>query len=226
MFDDRNIALYKDKFDKIKKLNVAIVGLGGVGSIIPLSLVRVGVKSLIIVDKDKVEESNLNRQLAYDKNDIGQYKAEVLAKKLTDLRDDLSLTYRISRVDKMFNFSIFKNVDYIIDCIDDIEGKKELIKYALNNHKKIIISCGMGKRFFPSKVTITTLNKTYNDPLAKKLRYELRKEEINIDRLPCCFSFELASDSNPYLIASSVFVPNSAGLLMASFVINDYLSIR
>lgn len=229
--DDINLrskALYKDKFEKIKNLKVAIIGLGGVGSIIPISLIRSNVKSLLLIDKDKVELSNLNRQVGYDKNDINKYKGDVLKNKLSLLNDNLSIDIKNEKIDEYFDFNIFSSYDYIVDCIDDIKAKILLIKYSLKNNKKIISSLGMGKKYFPSKIEMTTLNKTYNDKLAKKLRYELKKEEnIDLKKIVVCFSSELNDESfDKNIIASSFFVPNTAGIMIASYIINDYLDIK
>lgn len=225
--DLRSKALYKEKFEKIKEMKVAIIGLGGVGSIIPISLIRSGVKSLLLIDKDKVEISNLNRQIAYDKNDINKYKVSVLKDKLSLMHDNLSINIINEKIDKNFNFSIFNDYDYILDCIDDIKAKILLIKYSLNNNKRIISSLGMGKKYFPNKIEITTLNKTYNDRLAKKLRYELKKEEVDLKKVVVCFSNEITKEEfSKDVIASSFFVPNAAGIMIASYLINDYLKIK
>ncbi len=225
--DLRTKALYKEKFDKIKDLKVAVIGIGGVGSIIPLSLVRSGVKTIALVDKDKVEESNINRQEAYNLDDINQYKCDVLKEKLNKLNKDLNIKIKNERIDENFDFSFLLDNDYIIDCIDDIKAKILLIKFALKNNIKIISSLGMGKKFFPSKNEITTLNKTYNDPLAKKIRYEIKKEGLELSGVRVCFSSEqVKEDFDKNVIASSFFVPNSAGILIAAHVLNDFLDIK
>ena len=227
--DLRNKALYLDKFEDLSKYKITIIGLGGVGSIIPLSLVRVGIKKLVLIDKDKVELSNLNRQIAYDINDVNKLKVDALKEKLVKLREKNSLDISIypSKIDDDFNLNILDDSDYIIDAIDDIKAKIKLIKYALTNNKKIISSLGMGKRIDTSKIEITSLNKTHDDPLAKKLRYLLKKEGINeLNKIMCVFSFEVIDKSkfiDNNVIASSVFVPNVAGLSIANYVINDLL---
>ena len=227
--DLRNKALYLDKFEDLSKYKITIIGLGGVGSIIPLSLVRVGIKKLVLIDKDKVELSNLNRQIAYDINDVNKLKVDALKEKLVKLREENSLDISIypSKIDDDFNLNILDDSDYIIDAIDDIKAKIKLIKYALTNNKKIISSLGMGKRIDTSKIEITSLNKTHDDPLAKKLRYLLKKEGINeLNKIMCVFSFEVIDKSkfiDNNIIASSVFVPNVAGLSIANYVINDLL---
>ena len=226
--DLRNKALYLNNFEKLSKYKISIIGLGGVGSIIPLSFIRVGIKKLVLIDKDKVELSNLNRQIAYDIDDIGKLKVEALKEKLVKLRKENTLDISIypSKIDEDFNLDILNDSDYIIDAIDDIKAKIKLIKYAFNNSKKIICSLGMGKRVDVSKVEITSLNKTHDDPLAKKLRYLLKKEGINeLNKIMCAFSYEVIEKSkfSNDVIASSVFVTNVAGLFIANYVINDLL---
>ena len=144
------------------------------------------------------------------------------------MNDNLSIDIKNEKIDEYFDFNIFSSYDYIVDCIDDIKAKILLIKYSLKNNKKIISSLGMGKKYFPSKIEITTLNKTYNDKLAKKLRYELKKEEnIDLKKIVVCFSSELNDESfDKNIIASSFFVPNTAGIMIASYIINDYLDIK
>lgn len=222
-FDDRSKLLLGEKFGMMKNFKFAICGVGGVGSIIPLSLVRSGVKKLILVDFDKVDPSNLNRQLAYNANDIGKSKVNVLKTKLESLRDDLSLDIIEKRIDEDFDFSIFNNCDYVFDCIDDFDAKVNLIIYCLKHDIKIISSLGMGNRLDSSKIVITTLNKTFDDPLARKLRYVLKTRGVDIKKLLVSFSTEHPIISGNK-ISSMVFVPNVAGLIMASHVINELLN--
>lgn len=222
-YDDRTKNLLgEDSFNKLKDFKVCVVGLGGVGSIVPISLIRSGIVNVTIIDRDVVDSSNLNRQIAYEESDVGLLKSEVLKRKLISIRKNSKIiAYSIS-IDQNFDFSILKQYDYICDCIDDIRAKILLISYCINNGIKIISSLGMGNRINPSNIVATKLNKTTIDPLAKKLRYELKKRNIDISQVDVVFSKnEPILKSN--VISSMVFVPNSAGLLMASFVIEKLL---
>ncbi len=221
--DNRSsLLITEEATNYLKNKKVAIFGLGGVGSIVPISLARSGILNLLIVDFDKVSESNLNRQLAYTSLDVGKSKSEVTKNLLNNIRDDLNVISLNSKVDENFDYSILDSYDYVIDCIDDLKGKILLIKYCLQNNIRIISSLGMGNRLDPSKVIITKLNKTTDDPLARKLRYELKKENVDISKLDVSFSLEKPI-INSRVISSMVFVPNASGLLMASFVLKYFI---
>lgn len=223
--DDRTKLLLSSNFDKLKDFKIAVIGLGGVGSIIPLVLVRSGFLNLIIDDFDTVDITNLNRQLAYDLNDLGKPKSLVIRDKIFNIRKNLNVLTLNEKIDDNFNFDLLKDCDYIIDCIDDIEAKILLIKYAISNNIKIVSSLGMGNRLDSTKVVITKLNKTTSDPLAKKLRYLLKKENIDISKLYVSFSLETPIIKSN-IISSMAFVPNASGLAMASFAIIDLLNLK
>jgi len=222
--DNRTEMLLGDNFKKLSAFKFAVCGVGGVGSIIPISLVRSGVKNIVIVDFDTVDESNLNRQIAYDTNDIGKAKVICLKEKLIDLREETRIDSINKRIDPNFDFSVFDDCDYVFDCIDDLQAKIELIKYCLNKNINIISSLGMGNRVDPTKIEVTTLNKTHDDPLARKLRYELKQEGMDIKKLKVSFSSEIPIiKSNK--VSSMVFVPNTAGLIMTSYVVKELLNL-
>ena len=114
------------------------------------------------------------------------------------------------------------NFDYIIDACDDMNAKVLLVKYAIKNNIKIISSCGTGNKINPEALSITNIWKTYNDPLAKKFRYLLRKEGISY-KLPVVSSSEVPILKTKDIIGSISIVPNTAGIFLASYVINDIL---
>lgn len=219
--DDRTrLLINQNNLDKLSKIKVLVVGLGGVGSIVPISLVRSGVKNITIIDKDKVEDSNLNRQIAYNFNDIGTLKSVALKKHLLEIRSDINVT---EIHDDIKNISSLNDkFDYVVDCIDDIKGKIHLIEYAFKNNIKIISSLGMGNRFDPTKVKITKLNKTTIDPLARKLRYELKKRNVDISLINVSFSEE-SPIIKDRVISSMIFAPNASGLALASYIIKDVI---
>lgn len=219
--DDRTrLLINQNNLDKLNKIKVLVVGLGGVGSIVPISLVRSGVKNITIIDKDKVEDSNLNRQIAYNFNDIGTLKSVALKKHLLEIRSDINVT---EIHDDIKNISSLNDkFDYVVDCIDDIKGKIHLIEYAFKNNIKIISSLGMGNRFDPTKVKITKLNKTTIDPLARKLRYELKKRNVDISLINVSFSEE-SPIIKDRVISSMIFTPNASGLALASYIIKDVI---
>lgn len=222
LIDTRSKLLLGDDFSLVKNFKIVVIGLGGVGSIVPLSLVRSGVKNLLLIDGDKVDATNLNRQMAYFSQDVGLFKSEVLKKKLLEIRDDLNLEEKHVFIDKETEFSFLKGFDYIVDCIDDIEAKVLLAKFAINNDIPLIASMGTGNRLDPSKLIITRLDKTSGDPLAKKYRYLLRKENIDLKKINVVTSLEEPLVKGQ-VVSSMAFVPNSAGLLMSSYVLKELL---
>ena len=222
--DTRSELLLGDKFKKISCFKVAIIGLGGVGSIIPLSLVRSGFKNLLIIDGDKVDQSNLNRQIAYNFSDIGKFKADVLKEKLYDIRKDINIDSLNLFIDEKFDFSSLNAMDFVIDCIDDLKAKVLLAKYCINNSINYVSSMGTGNRLNPSKLSVSTLNKTSGDPLARKFRYLLRKENIDLKKINVVYSLEEPIIKGK-VVSSMAFVPNATGLLISSFVLRKLLEV-
>lgn len=216
--EDRTKILLGPNYEKLEKIKVSIAGIGGVGSIIPLILARTGVKKFVLVDKDVVDSSNLNRQIAYDFQDINTRKIDAISQKIEKISQNIEISAHFSRIDDTFDFEIFKDSDFIVDAIDDLHAKVLLIKYALTNNIKIISSLGMGNRIDSTKVEITKLNKTTEDPLARKLRYLLKKEDLDISKIDVCYSKEkpIVKDK---VIASIGTVPNAAGLAIVSEII-------
>ena len=153
--EDRTKILLGPNYEKMGKIKVSIAGIGGVGSIIPLILARTGVKKFVLVDKDVVDSSNLNRQIAYDFQDINTRKIDAISQKIEKISPNVAISAHFSRIDDTFDFEIFKDSDFIVDAIDDLHAKVLLIKYALTNNIKIISSLGMGNRIDSTKVEIT-----------------------------------------------------------------------
>lgn len=212
-------------FEDLKILEnkkILLVGVGGVGGYALESLVRSGFKNFSIVDGDVIALSNLNRQIVTKNDNIGTLKVLEAKNRCLDINPDINIT-TIDRFLTIDNFNDYINeyYDYIIDACDDIPIKIELIKYALEHNIKIIVSLGTGRKLNPLKLEITSLNKTYNDPLAKKLRSELRKIGIELN-IPVVFSSEKAMDTEAG-VGSAIFVPATAGILLANYVFMDSL---
>ena len=160
--DSRTKLLLQEDFFKLNNKKIVVIGIGGVGSIIPISLVRTGIKNITIIDKDKVDQSNLNRQIAYNINDIGKFKVDALYSHLYEIQDDIKITKIPANIDENFDFGVLDKADYVIDCIDDINAKVLIAKETFKRSIPVISSLGMGNRVDPSKVEITKLNKTTN----------------------------------------------------------------
>ena len=220
MFDRLKLLIGEENIAKIASKKVLLVGLGGVGGFVFESLVRSGIKNFTVCDGDTFDTSNLNRQILANQNNIGLNKALEAKNRALSINPDINIEvidYNLTK-DNINKLGAF---DYIIDACDDVSAKIELIKYAINNNIKIICSMGTGKRLDPTKLAITRIDKTYNDPLAKVMRSKLKKEGITL-KIPCVASTEL-SINNDKVIASSIFVPATAGIYLASFVITDII---
>ncbi len=225
-FDDRTkLLIGEDNLKKLMTKKVAVCGNGGVGSIIPLVLLRSGILDFILVDFDKVDRSNLNRQIAYNLNDVGKLKSEALSLHLKELRKEVNTLVIDKKIDNNFDFSIFDSCSYVFDCIDDIKAKVLLIKYCKSKGIKIISSLGMGNRLNSTEIIITKLNKTTSDPLAKKLRYLLKESNVDISNIIVSFSKEKPIIKSR-IVSSMAFVPNASGLAMASYALRDILEIK
>ena len=210
----------EDNFNKIKNLNILLIGLGGVGGSCFEALIRLGINNITVVDNDCFETSNLNRQILSNINNIGNDKTDEAIKHAKTINPDINIK-GIKEFINIDNLSCLNgSYDFIIDACDTITTKALLIEYALNNGFKIITCCGTGNKFHPELLTITTLDKTINDPLSKDLRKILRNKNITT-KIPCVWSPELPIKTNTTTIGSNVLVPNTAGLLLASYVINN-----
>ena len=212
--------LGEEKIGALANKVVLVIGLGGVGGTALEALARSGFKKFILIDCDKVDVSNLNRQLLYTANDIGQSKTEAAKQHLLKINPEFEIKTIEAKIgDAALDDLITEKVDFILDCIDFVEGKIHVYEFAQKNKIQFISSLGMGNRIDPEFVTITRLDKTENDPLAKKIRYLARQRNLNLKEIPVVFSKEtpLLKSAKP---ASMMMVPSTAGLLIAKYVLN------
>lgn len=218
---DRLYWLLDNKIEIIKEKTILIIGLGGVGSYCLETLARTYFNKIIIVDGDKIDRSNLNRQLMTNVDNIGLYKTDVFEDRIKKINPQCEII-KISEFITKDNLDIlFKDkIDYVIDCCDTIETKIELIKYCLKNKIKFISSMGMANRLDSSKIELTDLSKTCYDPLAKKIRYLVKKEKIKGKIPVVCSKEPPIKQSN---LGSIAHVVATAGLLCTNYVINDIL---
>ena len=223
MFDRLELLIGKDNINKIKSTKVLIVGVGGVGGECALSLIRSGIENITIVDFDKVDISNINRQVVAFHSTIGKKKVDVLENIIKDINPDC----KVSKYDLFLNKENIKEIldkespDFIIDCCDSKETKKEIIKESLNRSINFISSMGTGNKMDPSLLEITDIRKTNNDLLARIFRKWVKDEKIK-DKIPVLCSKEVPIHSGN-VVASNSFVPNSAGLLISSYVIRKII---
>lgn len=221
MFDRLELLIGKENIEKISKINVLIVGIGGVGGTALEALVRSGVKNITIIDKDVFSESNLNRQILSTRDSIGLYKVDVGIDRCKSINPDINIKGLKINLDEN-NVNQLENFDYVIDACDDINAKLALMEYSSRNNIKLISSMGTGKRLNPSNVIITRLDKTSNDPLAKKMRYEARKRGLKLNVPVVCSKEEPINKDR--VIASSIFVPSTAGLMLAYYIIEKVIN--
>ena len=219
----RSIGLLGDEnFKKIQDKVIAIFGLGGVGGTALEALARTGFQHFILVDFDKVDSSNLNRQILYVYEDIGKTKVEVAKKRILSINPDTDIkVYNLKAQEFDFN----QKIDFIVDAIDDVDGKIYLLKKGQEKEIPSIMSLGMANRFNPEQVKICKLNQTKNDPLAKKIRYMAKKEELDLSLINVVISEEIPQKNGEKLY-STMMVPSSAGLSIAKFILHSIIDSK
>ena len=230
------LLLGKEAIEKLKSSHVAVFGIGGVGSFTVEALVRTGIGAIDIIDDDKVSITNINRQLYALNSTIGKYKVDVAEERTLDINPDVKIVKhkKFFTKDNANEFD-FSNFDYIVDAIDTVTGKLELVMKANEYSVPIISSMGAGNKLDPTKFEVSDIYKTSVCPLAKVMRTELKKRGIN--KLKVVYSKEepieikgveevlkeenIAKRQVPGSIA---FVPSVVGLIIAGEVIKDLIS--
>lgn len=221
MFERLITLIGEDDVNKLKKANVLIVGLGGVGGYALETLVRSGIYNLTIVDGDIVELSNLNRQIISKRDVIGKPKALVAQARTLEINPDVNLKV-INQFISKDNFSLLNidSFDYVIDACDDLNLKMLLIKNA--DKYKLISSMGTANKMDMTRFKITTIDKTSYDPLAKIIRKKIKEEKIRT-------KFKVVSSDEKVMkngtkLGTIAYMPAVSGLLCASYVINDIIN--
>ncbi len=222
MFDRVIKLIGEENLDKIRSKTVCVVGLGGVGGYAVEGLVRSGIGKLILVDYDKVDISNLNRQIIANCNNIGYYKTDVAEERIRDINpacEVIKLNIKLSEdnIDDLF----LHKFDYLIDACDTVVVKEELIKRCLDKKIGFICSMGTGNKLYPSKLEVMDIKKTSYDPIAKKIRKHLKEHNINGKVMVVCSSEQREKFQGS--IPSMMFVPATSGILCANYVINDII---
>ena len=213
--------LIGDKINLIHKAKVLVIGLGGVGSYAVEGLIRSGIENIIIVDNDTIDISNLNRQLMTYQSNIGEYKTDEIEKRILSINSNCKIKkiidfINLDNINNLFD----ENIDYVVDACDTISVKLELIRICKRKNIKLISSMGTGNKMDPTRLKILDIRKTNYDPIAKIIRKMVKDERIMGKVMV------VSSDEKPYVkvkktIPSNSFVPATAGLLCASFIIND-----
>jgi len=202
---------------------VAVFGLGGVGSYVVEALARVGVGSLDLIDNDDINITNINRQIFALHSTIGKSKVEVAHQRVLDINPRVNIkTYKMffsPETSKEFNFSQY---DYVVDAIDSVTGKIELVLKSQEANVPIISCLGTGNKLDPTAFEISDIYKTSVCPLAKVMRTKLKKQGIK--KLKVLYSKETPIKKEGQRIPASIsFVPSVAGLVIASEVVKDLI---
>ncbi|MBQ3137134.1 MAG: tRNA threonylcarbamoyladenosine dehydratase [Clostridia bacterium] len=226
IFSRTEMLIGKDALSRLKDCRVAVFGIGGVGGYVAEALARSGVGNLDLFDNDTVSLSNINRQLFALHSTVGKLKTAVAHERLTDINPEIKIReHNIfvlpSNIDDI-DFSVY---DYVIDAIDTVAGKIAIIEKAKNEKIPVISSMGTGNKTDPTKFEITDIFKTSVCPLARVMRYEMKKRGIK--KLKVLFSPEEphkpspSADNERPVPASIAFVPSVAGLIIAGEVIKS-----
>lgn len=226
-FERLKILIGEENLKKLSQKHVAVFGVGGVGGYALEALARSAIGEFTIVDYDTVDVTNINRQIIATESTIGQYKTDLFEKRIKDINPEIILHKITEKYTSLEREKFFSDYDYVVDAIDMVGSKVDLIVSCFEKNIPIISSMGMGNRLDPSKIRITTIDRTYNCKLAKVMRRELKKH--GIDNLTCVFSDEITEKSEKMLngkketVGSSAFVPSVAGLSIASYIVRDFI---
>ena len=226
-----NIKMQPKKFARLEKIigsqclsdlsckSVLILGVGGVGGYVAEALARSNIGTLILVDFDIIDVTNINRQIIALDSTVGRSKVDVLEERIQDINENCKVIkinqfITDTNIDDLFQHSI----DFFVDACDTVSVKKTVIKKCLKKHIPFISCMGTGNKFNPSMLEITDIRKTINDPLARIFRKFVKDEKIQ-EKVMVCSSRELAVKTGDRVPGSSAFVPSSAGLLIASYIV-------
>mgnify|MGYP001623685547 FL=1 len=225
MFEREIELIGKDKFERLKKVSVMVVGIGGVGGYAVESLIRAGIHNIIIVDFDIVDITNKNRQIIATDKTIGKKKVEVMKDRIHDINKDVNvdiIDYKLTsdNIEDIFKY----NIDFLIDACDDIKVKEQIILKCLKNNIDFISSMGTGNKLNPSLLKICELKNTSYDPLAKRLRKFVKENNIK-SKIWVVSSEErpIKTTNNKVLTMNTVCA--TAGLLCSNYVINKVIDM-
>ncbi len=237
LFSRTELLLGKEAMEKLASSRVAVFGIGGVGGYTVEALVRSGIGAIDIIDNDIVCPTNINRQIYATTKTIGEYKVDVATRRIAEINPDVVVrsykTFYMPDTSDQFDFN---NYDYIVDAIDTVTGKLELIVQADNANTPIISSMGAGNKLDPTAFEVTDIYKTSVCPLAKVMRRELKQRGIK--KLKVVYSKEIpltpleinqcsdetSSSGRRQTPGSTAFVPSVVGLIIAGEVIKDLIT--
>ena len=230
-FSRTEMLIGTENFRKLRHARVAVFGVGGVGGYVVEALARSGVGTLDLIDRDIVSISNINRQIIALSSTVGQYKTEVAKARVKDIDPDINVnTYNIFYTTETADTFDFSQYDYVVDAIDTVSGKIQLVMQADKNNTPIISSMGAGNKLNPTLFEVADIYKTSVCPLARVMRNELKKRGIK--KLKVVYSKEPPIEpqikeyneiTKKITPASIAFVPSAVGLIIAGEVIKDII---
>ena len=223
-FDRFKKLISEDSFENISSKTVLVIGIGGVGGYVVEALVRSGIGKIIIVDGDVVDETNINRQIIALSSTVGQSKVDVFEKRIKDINEKCEVIkinkfIDASNIDILFDYDF----DYLVDACDTVSTKLALIDRCILSKRKFISSMGTGNKLDPSMLEIVDVRKTVNDSLARIVRKYVKDKKIT-DKVIVLSSRELPIKTGDRTPGSTSFVPSSAGLLIASYIIRTFIN--
>ena len=231
LFERTRRLIGAENFFKLSSATVAIFGIGGVGSFTAEALARSGIGHLILIDKDNIDVTNINRQIHALNSTIGKSKVEVMRSRILDINP----AAQVDAVQKFYlpgenadSFFICR-YDYVVDAIDTITAKINLAAECQRRNIPLISSMGAGNKLDPTRFKVADIFKTSVDPVAKIMRKKLK--DIGVKNLKCVYSDEVprsidSENLNGKVIGSTAFVPSVAGLIIAAEVVKDLISIK
>ena len=230
-FSRTEILLGKEALDRLSHARVAVFGIGGVGGYVCEALVRSGVGAFDLIDNDTVSLSNLNRQIIATRRTVGQYKTDVMQERMLDINPEVDVRlHRCFFLPEHAQDFPFAEYDYIVDAVDTVTAKIELVMQAQTNRVPIISSMGAGNKLDGSRFQVADLYQTKVCPLAKVMRRELKKRGVQKlkvvysqeEPLWACTDGSIGGETMRRSVPGSVaFVPSVAGLLIAGEVVKD-----
>ena len=222
-YERTELLIGEEGLQHLRKARVAVFGAGGVGGYVIEALARAGVGTLDITDSDTVSESNLNRQIIALHSTVGRKKTEVFSERIRDIDPAIRVIthdcFYLPETAGQFDFSLY---DYVVDAVDTVTAKIDIVMRAQEAGVPVISSMGTGNKLDPSRFEIADIYETEMDPLAKVLRRELKKRGVK--KLKVLFSREKPRDVGQRTPGSISFVPPSAGLMIAGEVIKDLIA--
>ena len=220
-FDRTARLLGREAVDRLAASAVAVFGLGGVGSYAAEALARAGIGRLLLVDADVVDETNINRQLVALHSTVGRPKAEVMRERVLDIHPACRAEARVEFYTFPLDFTAF---DYVADCVDTVTAKLALIEACRSAGTPVISCMGTGNKLDAGAFEVSRIEDTSVCPLARVMRYELKKRGIT--GVKCVYSRELPRRTDGERVPASVsYVPSSAGLLLAGEIIQDLIRV-